>query len=102
MGVPGQFLYIWLIYAGFGLNLGNPVLGGLLRLKEMALYYNMKMVRSNENNNIIYSNSMKTNRNELIRRLLSGITKDELENLLRVREEARRPIPAPRKWGSNN
>ena len=48
-------------------------------------------------NKIIYSNSMKTNRNELIRRLLSGVTDDELENLVRVREEARRPIPAPRK-----
>ena len=40
---------------------------------------------------------MKTNRNELIRRLLSGITNDELQNLVRVREEARRPIPTPRK-----
>ena len=40
---------------------------------------------------------MKTNRNELIRRLLSGVTDDELENLVRVRKEARRPIPAPRK-----
>ena len=60
----------------------------------------MKMVCSNENKNkIIYSNSMKTNRNELIRRLLSGVTDDELENLVRVREEARRPIPAPRKMG---
>ena len=60
----------------------------------------MKMVRSNENKNkIIYSNSMKTNRNELIRRLLSGVTDDELANLVRVREEVRRPIPAPRKMG---
>ena len=42
---------------------------------------------------------MKTNRNELIRRLLSGVTDDELENLVRVRKEARRPIPAPRKMG---
>ena len=56
----------------------------------------MQMVRSNENN-LIYSNSIKTNRNELIRRLLSGVTEDELEHLVRVREEARRPIPAPRK-----
>ena len=32
-------------------------------------------------------------RNELIRRLLSGLTDSELENLVRVREEAR-PIPA--------
>ena len=76
----------------------NLTLG--IRLKEMALYYSMKMVCSNENKNkIIYSNSMKTNRNELIRRLLSGVTDDELENLVRVREEARRPIPAPRKMG---
>ena len=56
------------------------------------------MVRSNKNN-IIYSNSMKTNRNELMRRLLSGVPDDELENLVRVREEARRAIPAPRKMG---
>ena len=62
-------------------------------LKEMVLYYSMKIVRSNENKSkIIYSNSMKTNCNELIRRLLSGVTDDELENLVRVREEARRPI----------
>ena len=70
-----------------------------IRFKEMALYSSMQMVRSNENNNIIYSNSMKTNRNELIKRLLSGLTDSELENLVRVREEARRPIPAPRKMG---
>ena len=76
----------------------EPVLGGLSRLKETAPYTCMQMVRSNKNN-IIYSNSMKTNRNELIRRLLSGVTDDELENLVRVREEARRPIPAPRKMG---
>ena len=78
----GQFLYTLLIYALFG-------------LKEIAPYISMQMVRSNKNN-IIYSNSMKTNRNELIRRLLSGLTDDELENLVRVREEARRPIPTPR------
>ena len=42
---------------------------------------------------------MKTNRNELKIRLLSGITNDELENLVRVREETRSPIPAPRKMG---
>ena len=45
---------------------------------------------------------MKTNRNELVRRLLSGVTDDELENLVRLREEARRSIPVPRKWGSSN
>ena len=76
----------------------EPVLGGLSRLKEIAPYTRMQMVRSNKNN-IIYSNSMKTNRNELMRRLLSGVPDDELENLVRVREEARRAIPAPRKMG---
>ena len=74
----------------------EPVLGGLSRLKEIAPYISMQMVRLNKNN-FIYSNNMKTNRNELIRRLLSGITNDELQNLVRVREEARRPIPTPRK-----
>ena len=40
-------------------------------------------------------------RNELMRRLLSGLTDSELENLVRVREEARliavrgTPIPKP-------
>lgn len=39
-----------------------------------------------------------SNRNELIRRLLSGITNSasELQNLIKVREEAGRPIPAMR------
>ena len=114
MRVLGQLLYIWLMYALFDLTLEimlfvlifltlnfyyffgleffltNLTLG--IRLKEMGRYFNM-------NKRIIYSNSMKTNRNELIRRLLSGVTDDELENLVRVREEARRPIPAPRKMG---
>ena len=42
---------------------------------------------------------MKTDGNELIRRLLSGVTDDELENLVPVREEARRPILTSRKMG---
>ena len=46
---------------------------------------------------IIYSNNMRTNRNELIRRSLSGITNEERENLVQVREEARRHIPIPRR-----
>ena len=50
-------------------------------------FSSMPMVRSKENN-IIYSNSMKTDRNELIRRLLSGVTDDELRNLVRVRAQA--------------
>ena len=45
---------------------------------------------------IIYSNNMRTNRNELIRRSLSGITNEERENLVQVREEARRHIPTMR------
>ena len=36
---------------------------------------------------------------ELVRRLLSGITMSELQNLVDIREEANRPIPAPRRWG---
>lgn len=36
---------------------------------------------------------MRTNRNEIIRRLLSAITNDELQNFVQVREEARRHIP---------
>ena len=39
---------------------------------------------------------MKYNRNHLIRRLLSGITNDELEKLVQIREEAKRSIPTPR------
>ena len=80
----------------------EPFLGGLSRLKEIAPHTSMQMVRSNKNN-IIYSNNVKTNRNELIRRLLSGLTDSELENLVRVREEAhpisvrRTPIPKPRR-----
>ena len=51
----------------------------------------------------IYSNNIMSRRNELIRRLLSGLTDSELENLVRVREEAhpisvrRPPIPKPRR-----
>ena len=55
---------------------------------------NWSIVGSNKK--IIYSDSMRTNRNELIRRLLSGITNDELQNLVQVREEARRHIPTMR------
>ena len=118
------------IFLEFGLILGirfEQVLGGLSRLKAMPLSalvcpsmskdmsnnsinqreaQNCPIVGSNKK--IICSNSIKTNRNELIRRSLSGINNDELQNLVRVREEARRPIPtsrrripvpAPRKMG---
>ena len=59
----------------------------------------------------MYSNNIMNNRNELVRRLLSGITMSELQNFVNMREEARpipaprrrretRPIPTPRKSGS--
>ena len=54
------------------------------------------MMRSEEKK-FIYSNSMKTSRNELLRRLLSGITDSELESLVKIREQKRRPVPTPRK-----
>ena len=107
MGLLGQFQIFDLfsefcrdlgIFPEFGLTLGirfEPVLGGLSRLKEMAPYTSMPSMSANENN-ILYSNSMKYNRNHLIRRLLSGITNDELEKLIQIWEEAKRPIPAPR------
>ena len=98
LGGLGQFLYMHFLDLTLGIRF-EPVLGGLSRLKEIASHTSMQMVRSNKNN-FIYSNSMKTNRNELIRRLLSGITNDALQNLVRVREEARRPIPTPRKKNS--
>ena len=50
---------------------------------------------------IIYSDNIMSRRNELMRRLLSGLTDSELEDLVRVREEARpisvrrTPIPKP-------
>ena len=53
------------------------------------------MMRSEKK--IIYSNSMKTSRNELLRRLLSGLTDSELETLVQIREQKRPPIPTPRK-----
>ena len=37
-----------------------------------------------------------SNRNEFVRRLLSGIINSELQNLVRVREEATRPTPTMR------
>lgn len=45
---------------------------------------------------IYYSNNIMSNRNDLVRRLLSGITNSELQNFVRVREEARRPVPTMR------
>ena len=42
---------------------------------------------------------MKTNRNELIRRLLSGVTEAELEHLVRVRKKQDALFPLQEKWG---
>ena len=38
--------------------------------------------------NNIHSNNIMSNRKELVRRLLSGITMSELQNLVKMREEA--------------
>ena len=37
-----------------------------------------------------------SNRNELVRRLLSGITDSELQNLVNIRVSQKSPVPAPR------
>ena len=36
-----------------------------------------------------------SNRNELVRRLFSGITDSELQNLVNIRESQKSPVPAP-------
>ena len=64
-----------------------PISGAKLFI-EMSLYTNIPM-----NKEIINSNNMRTNRNELMRRNLTGVTKEELEFLVRTPEEARRRIP---------
>ena len=64
-------------------------------LKRLALYYIMLMC-SEMREKIIHSNNIMSNRSEFVR-LLSGIINSELQNLVRVREEARRPSPAPRR-----
>ena len=59
----------------------------------------MQKMSADLNKIIYYSNHIMSNRNELVKRLLSGITNSELqllENLVRVREEATRPIPTMR------
>ena len=88
MGVWGQSV-LWTI---FDLDLG--IFLEAKWLKEMPLYSSMQNMNAGMKN--IYSNNTMSRRNELIRRLLSGLTDSELENLVRVREEAR-PIPAPRR-----
>ena len=57
LGGLGQFLYMHFLDLTLGIRF-EPVLGGLSRLKEIASHISMQMVRLNEKNNIIYSNSM--------------------------------------------
>ena len=51
--------------------------------------------------NNIYSNRIMSNSNELVRRLLSGITMSELQNLVKMREEAT-PYSCSKKKDSNS
>ena len=64
-------------------------------LKRLALYYIMLMC-SEMREKIICSHNIMSNRNEFVKRLLSEIINSVLQNLVRVREEARRPIPTMR------
>ena len=45
---------------------------------------------------------MKTNRNELIRKLLSGVTDDELETWFEYGKKQDALFPLQEKWGSSN
>ena len=74
MGGIGQFLYMHVLDLTLGIRF-EPVLGGLSRLKEIASHTSMQMVRLNEKNNIIYSNSMNTED-------LSKLSKEQLINML--------------------
>ena len=74
MGGIGQFLYMHFLDLTLEIRF-EPVLGGLSRLKEIASHTSMQMVRLNEKNNIIYSNSMNTED-------LSKLSKEQLINTL--------------------
>ena len=79
------------VTSGFSWNLNRfePVLGGLSRLKEMAPYTSMPMMRSNENN-IIYSNNMEE-KNKLFRELLSENTIEDLRTLVSFKRQMKKP-----------
>ena len=91
MGVREHFQY-----SGFDLGIFPGSINGF---KKWLLFILMKA----DMKNFIYSNNIMSRSNELIRRLLSGLIDSELENLVRVREEAhpisvkRTPIPKPRR-----
>ena len=74
MGGLGQFLYMHFLDLTLGIRF-EPLLSGLSRLKEIASHTSMQMVRLNEKNNIIYSNSMNTED-------LSKLSKEQLINML--------------------
>ena len=59
--------------------------------------YGSQRAFASDHQNNIYSNNIMSIRNELVRRLLSGITMSELRNLVKLREQDSRPIPAPRR-----
>ena len=82
----------WHIYGAFRDWLADHAHINHLKRKRLIL------VSVCQEKNIIYgnNNNIMSNRNELVRRLLSGITMSELQNLVYTREEANRPIPAPR------
>ena len=44
----------------------------------------------------IISNININNRNNLIRELLSGITEEELKQLVKIRKSVKKPVPTPR------
>ena len=44
----------------------------------------------------IISNININNRNNLIRELLSGITEEELKQLVKIRKSVKQPVPTPR------
>ena len=73
----------------WNLNRFEPVLGGLSRLKELAPYTSMPMMRSNENN-IIDSNNMEE-KNKLLRELLSENTIEDLRTLVNFKRQMKKP-----------
>ena len=85
LGIPGKCLWV-----SKGVCKRPPHDFGL---KRCLLF---KLMSADMKNNI-YSNNIMSIRNELVRRLLSGITMSELQNLVKLREEDSRPIPAPRR-----
>ena len=111
MGGLGQFLYMHFLDLTLGIRF-EPVLGGLSRLKEIASHTSMQMVRSNEKNNIIYSNSMSEQMrnvepharlsgnkiiypNSMNREDLSKLSKDQLINMLMGKQTASANLAGP-------